>query len=325
MKYLPSILSNCRALMCCAMAMLGLSPVAKAEGPSDYEKTVEVSGTVISIGSDTLANLMNFWAEGFKKLHPNVTFQIEAKGSATAPPALTEGKSLLGPMSRAMKPEEEDAFEAKHGFKPTRYDVALDCLAVWVHKDNPVAGFTLAQLDSIFSKTRKSGYEDVSTWGQAGVTDPAWADLPISLYGRNSESGTYAYFKEHAMGKGDFKDSVKQQPGSAGVVQAVGKDRQGIGYSGIGYRTSDVRPVPLAKTENDKPFEPTFENALNKSYPLGRTLYIYVAKKPDAPLPPVVKEFLKYVLSKQGQEIVVKDGFGQLPDKTIEKNLKALD
>jgi phosphate transport system substrate-binding protein len=238
---------------------------------------------------------------------------------------LTAGKSLLGPMSRTMKPEEEDAFEAKHGFKPTRYDVALDCLAVWVHKDNPVKGFTLAQLDSIFSKTRKSGYEDVSTWGQAGVTDAGWADLPISLYGRNDESGTYKYFKEHAMGKGDFKNTVKQQPGSAGVVQAVGKDRQGIGYSGIGYRTSDVRAVALAKTENDKPVEPTFENALNKTYPLGRTLYIYVAKKPGEPLPPVVKEFLKFVLSKQGQEIVVKDGFGQLPDKTIAKNLKALD
>jgi phosphate transport system substrate-binding protein len=312
-------------IACCAISMFGFRSVAAAEIPEDYAKSVDVSGTVISIGSDTLANLMNFWSESFKKLHPNVTFQIEAKGSATAPPALTEGKSLLGPMSRAMKPEELDAFEAKHSFKPTRYDVALDCLAVWVNKDNPVKGFTLAQLDSIFSKSRKSGYEDVSTWGQAGVTDPAWADQPISLYGRNSESGTYAYFKEHAMGKGDFKDSVKQQPGSAGVVQAVGKDRQGVGYSGIGYRTSDVRAVPLAKTENDNPVEPTFENALNKSYPLGRTLYIYVAKKPGEPLTPVVREFIRFVLSKQGQEIVVKDGFGQLPKRTIEKNLKALD
>jgi phosphate transport system substrate-binding protein len=307
------------------MAVLGLSSLAKAEGPKEYVKTVEVSGTVISIGSDTLANLMNFWSEGFKKLHPNVTFQIEAKGSATAPPALTEGKSVLGPMSRAMKPEEVDAFEAKHGFKPTKYDVALDCVAVWVHKDNPVKGFTLAQLDSIFSKTRKFGYEDVSTWGQAGVSDAAWADQPISLYGRNSESGTYAYFKEHAMKKGDYKDSVKQQPGSAGVVQAVGKDRQGIGYSGIGYRTSDVRAVPLAKDETVKVVEPTFENSLNGTYPLGRTLFIYVAKKPNEPLPPVVKEFLRFVLSKQGQEIVVKDGFGQLPDEKLEKNVKALD
>jgi phosphate transport system substrate-binding protein len=307
------------------MVVLGPSPAAKAQGPKDYNKSVEVSGTVISIGSDTLANMMNMWAEAFKKLHPNVTFQIDSKGSATAPPALTEGKSLLGPMSRVMTPEEEDAFEAKHGFKPTRYDVALDCVAVWVHKDNPVKGFTLAQLDSMFSKTRKSGYHDISTWGQAGVTDAAWADLPISLYGRNNESGTYAYFKEHAMGKGDFKDTVKQQPGSGGVVQAVGKDRQSVGYSGIGYGTSDVRAVPLAKTDKDKYVEPTFENAINKTYPLGRTLFIYVAKKPGAPLPPAVKEFLKFVLSKQGQEIVVKDGFGQLPDKMIEKNLKAID
>ena len=306
-------------------AVLGLCLVVRADGPKDYEKTIEVSGTVIGIGSDTLANLMNYWSEGFKKEHPNVTFQIESKGSATAPPALTEGKALLGPMSRSMNPEEEDAFEAKHGFKPTRFDVALDCVAVWVHNDNPVKGFTLAQLDSIFSKTRKSGLPDISTWGQAGVTDTAWADLPISLYGRNSESGTYVFFKEHAMGKGDFKDTVKQQPGSAGVVQTVGTDRQGIGYSGIGYRTSDVRAVPLAKTENDKLVEPTFQNALNKTYPLGRALYIYVSKKPGEPLTPSVKEFLKFVLSKQGQEIVVKDGFGALPDKLIEKNLHALD
>ncbi len=324
MRYFPFVRPCGWAVLCCAM-MLGLSSVAKAEGPRNYEKSVEVSGTVISIGSDTLANVMTMWAKDFKKLHPNVTFQIEAKGSATAPPALTEGKSLLGPMSRAMTPEEEDAFEAKRGFKPTRCNVALDCVAVWVHKDNPIKGFTLAQLDSIFSKTRKSGYEDVSTWGQAGVTEPAWSDLPISLYGRNSESGTYAYFKEHAMGKGDFKDTVKQQPGSAGVVQAVGTDRLAIGYSGMGYRTSDVRSVPLAKTDNDKLVEPTYENALNKTYPLGRTLFIYVAKKPGEPLPPTVREFLKFVLSKEGQEIVTKDGFGQLPDKTLEKNLKALD
>ena len=180
MRYFPSVWPCGGAVLCCAMALLGFGSIAKAQGPRNYEKSVEVSGTVISIGSDTLANVMNMWAEDFEKLHPNVTFQLEAKGSATAPPALTEGKSLLGPMSRTMTPEEEDAFEAKRGFKPTRYDVALDCVAVWVHKDNPVKGFTLAQLDSIFSKTRKSGFEDVSTWGQAGVTDPAWAELPIT-------------------------------------------------------------------------------------------------------------------------------------------------
>ncbi len=302
MKSSQNVRRKALATLWCVAAIAGISATAKAEALKDYEKTVEVSGTVIGIGSDTLANLMNFWSESFKKLHPNVTFQIESKGSATAPPALTAGKSLLGPMSRAMEPAEEDAFESKHGFKPTRYDVALDCVAVWVNKDNPVKGFTLAQLDSIFSKTRKSGYSDVSAWGQAGVSDAGWADQRISLYGRNSESGTYKFFKEKVLGKtGDYKDSVKTQPGSAGVVQAVGTDRFGIGYSGIGYRTSDVRAVSLAKTENDKPVEPTFENALNKTYPLGRALYIYVSKKPGEPLPPVVKEFLKFVLQSKGR------------------------
>ena len=222
-----------------------------------------------------------------------------------------------------MEPEEIDHFEAKHGYKPTRVVVALDCIAVWVNKDNSVKALTLPQLDSIFSKTRNSGYSDVTKWGQAGMSAADWADQPISLYGRNSESGTYKYFKEHVFGKtGDFKDAVKTQPGSAGVVQAVGKDRLGIGYSGIGYRTSDVRAVPLARAENDKPIEPSFEN---KDYPLSRSLFVYVAKKPGQPLPPPVKEFLKFVLSKQGQEIVDKDGFGPLNDKAIEKNLKLLE
>ncbi len=313
------------AVISCAAAFVTIMSPAKADGPAEYQKAGDVSGTMTSIGSDTLLNLMNFWADEFKKMYPNVTFQIEGKGSATAPPALIEGKALLAPMSRTMKPEEEDKFEAKYGFKPTRFDVALDCLAVYVHKDNPVKGFTLSQLDCIFSKTRKSGFSEVTTWGQADLKDAGWADLPLSIYGRNSESGTYAFFKEHVLLKGDFKDTVKQQPGSAGVIDAVAKDRQGIGYSGIGYKTSEVRAVPLAKTENDKLVEPTFENAINKTYPLGRTLYIYVSKKPSEPLPPGVKEFLKYVLSKQGQTIVVKDGYGQLPDKMIDKNIKLLD
>jgi phosphate transport system substrate-binding protein len=288
-----------------------------------YEKVSGVDGSLNSIGSDTLNNLMTYWAEGFKKLYPNVNLQVEGKGSATAPPALVEGTAQLGPMSRKMKPEEEDAFEKKHGFKPTRISVALDCLAVYVHKDNPIQGFTLQQIDSIFSKTRKSGFDDITTWGQVGLTGE-WANLPMSLYGRNSASGTYAYFKEHALLKGDYKDTVKEQPGSAAVVNGIAADRAGIGYSGIGYRTSEVRAVPLAKNATDKLAEPTFANALNGSYPIGRTLYIYVAKKPGAPLPKALEEFLKFVVSREGQEIVIKDGYGPLPAKVVEKQLELL-
>lgn len=288
-----------------------------------YEKVSGVAGNLNSIGSDTLNNLMTFWAEAFNKLYPTVKIQIEGKGSATAPPALAQGTAQLGPMSRKMKIEEEEAFEQRHGFKPTRISVALDCLAVYVHKDNPIRGLTLQQVDCIFSKTRKSGYRDITTWGQLGLTGP-WADRPISLYGRNAASGTYAYFKEHALLKGDFKDTVKEQPGSAAVVNGVASDRAGIGYSGIGYKTSEVRALPLAKTAADPLVEPTFAAAIDGRYPLGRALYIYVAKNPREPLPKLIEEFLKFVLSREGQEIVAKDGYGPLPAKVIQEQLRLL-
>jgi phosphate transport system substrate-binding protein len=288
-----------------------------------YEKVSGVDGSLNSIGSDTLNNLMTYWAEAFNKLYPNVKIQVEGKGSATAPPALTKGTAQLGPMSRTMKPEEIDAFEKEHGFKPTRISVALDCLAVYVHKDNPIKGLTLTQLDGIFSKTHKSGSPDITAWGQVGLTDD-WEATSMSIFGRNSASGTYAYFKEHVLGKGDYKDTVKEQPGSAAVVNSVATDRAGIGYSGIGYRTSEVRAIPLAKDAKSPLVEPTFANALKGAYPLGRTLYIYVAKKPDEPMPTLIQEFLKFVLSNEGQQIVVKDGYGPLPAKVVAKQLDVL-
>lgn len=288
-----------------------------------YQKVSGVDGSLNSIGSDTLNNLMTYWAEAFSKSYPNVKIQVEGKGSATAPPALAAGTAQLGPMSRKMKPEEEDAFEKKHGFKPTKISVALDCLAIYVHKDNPIVGLTLPQADCIFSKTRKSGYENIATWGEAGLGGD-WTSMPISLYGRNSASGTYAYFKEHVLLKGDYKDTVKEQPGSAAVVNGIAADRAGIGYSGIGYRTSEVRALSLAKDGKTPLVEPSFANALKGTYPLGRTLYIYVAKKPGEPLPKLIEEFLKFVFSHEGQEIVVKDGYGVLPAKVIQKQLELL-
>jgi phosphate transport system substrate-binding protein len=289
-----------------------------------YKSASGVSGNLNSVGSDTLNNLLTLWAEGFRKVYPSVNIQVEGKGSATAPPALIQGTAQLGPMSRAMKKEEEEEFEKTFGYKPTRISVALDCLAVYVHKDNPVAGLSLVQVDGIFSKTRKLSGPDITTWGDLGVKGEL-AALPISIYGRNSASGTYAFFKEHALGKGDFKDEVKEQPGSAAVVQGVAKDRAAIGYSGIGYRTSEVRVLTLAKATGQELVEPTFDNALNGKYPLGRALYIYINKKPSEPLPPLGKEFIKYVLSKEGQEVVIKDGYGPLPMSLIEKQLKLIE
>jgi len=290
-----------------------------------YEKVSGVSGNLSSVGSDTLANLMTLWAEQFKRVYPNVNIQIQAAGSSTAPPALSEGTSNLGPMSRLMKDNEIEAFEKKHGYKPTPIAVAIDALAVFVHKDNPIEGLSLQQVDAIFSSTRTCGeHEDITYWGQLGLTG-AWATRGIQLYGRNSVSGTYGYFKQHALCKGDYKNNVNEQPGSASVVQSVSSSLNGIGYSGIGYTTSSVRAVPLSIAP-DKPFiEAIPANALNGSYPLARFLYIYVNKQPGKPMDPLTSQFLAMVLSKQGQEIVVKDGYIPLPNTVSARELKKLD
>src|SRR3989454_9123061 len=200
-----------------------------------YRPTSGVSGNLSSIGSDTLNNLMTLWAETFNKFYPNAKIQIEGKGSSTAPPALIAGTAQLGPMSRAMKGTEIDQFEKKYGHKPLAVRTSVDALAVFVNKDNPIKCLTLAQVDAMFSKSRRWGYkEDVKSWGQLGLAGE-WASRPISLYGRNSASGTYGFFKEHTLKNGDYKDEVKEQPGSASVVQGVTVDRFAAGYSGIGY------------------------------------------------------------------------------------------
>ncbi len=289
----------------------------------DYAKASGVSGNISSVGSDTLANLMTLWAEEFKKLYPNVNVQIQAAGSSTAPPALTEGTSNFGPMSRKMKDGELASFESKFGYKPTPIGVAIDALAVYVNKDNPITGLTIPQVDAMFSATRKCGYaNDITTWGNAGLTGE-WANRPIQLYGRNSVSGTYGYFKKKALCKGDYKDSVNEQPGSASVVQGVTKSINGLGYSGIGYKTSGVKAVPLAKKGNDY-IEATPENASNGTYPLGRFLYVYVNKHPNKGLPPLESEFIKMVLSKTGQLVVVKDGYIPLPAKVADAQLSKI-
>lgn len=301
---------------------LSAAPVALDPALPAYTPVPGVSGTLNSIGSDTLNNLMTLWAEGFKAKYPNVVIQIEGKGTSTAPPALIAGTAQIGPMSRPMKGEEIDEFEKKMGYKPTEVKVAIDALAVYAHKDNPIEGMTMAQVDGAFSTTRKLGGTDITDWGQLGLD--AWKGRPISLFGRNSASGTYGFFKEHALGKGDFRSSVKEQPGSSGVVQGVGSDLYSLGYSGIGYRTAAVKPVPLG-TEAGKIFEPSYDNCLSGDYPLARFLYVAVNKKPAAAMDTLTKEFLKFVLSKDGQEIVVKDGYYPMPAEVVTEALKGLE
>ena len=286
-----------------------------------YGKTSGVSGNMSSVGSDTLNNLMTLWAESFRRQYPNIRVQIEGKGSSTAPPSLIQGTAQLGPMSRPMKADEIDGFEKKYGYKPTAIRVAVDALAVYVNKDNPLQQLTMQEVDAMFSKGRACGGKPVANWGQAGIKDGAWASRPVSLYGRNSASGTYGFFKEHALCKGDFKDTVKEQPGSASVVQGVTEDKFAIGYSGIGYRTSGVKALKLAAKKGGQYFGVEPADVYSGKYPLSRYLYVYVNKAPNKPLDPLVREFLKFALSKEGQEIVVKDGYMPIPAKVAQEEL----
>ena len=286
-----------------------------------YKAVSGISGNLSSIGSDTLNNLMTLWAEAFQKFYPNARIQIEGKGSSTAPPALISGTAQLGPMSREMKGTEVDSFEKKYGYKPTPIRTSVDALAVFVNKDNPIKCMTIAQVDAVFSKSRRHGHkDDIRTWGQLGLTGE-WASRPISLYGRNSASGTYGFFKEHTLKNGDYKDQVKEQPGSASVVQGVTVDRFAMGYSGIGYATAGVRAVPLAAKDGARCYEADPDNAYAGSYPLSRFLYVYLNKAPGKPLEPLTREFLKLVVSKEGQEVVIKDGYFPIPASIAREEL----
>ena len=307
-----------------AAAPLTAQPVTVDASIAPYQKVGGISGNLNSVGSDTLNNVMTLWAESFKQQYPNVRIQIEGKGSSTAPPALISGTAQLGPMSREMKPSEIDEFEKKFGYPPTKIKVAIDALAIFVNKDNPLKELTLQQADAMFSKGRAcGGPKDITTWGDLGLTGD-WASKPISLYGRNSASGTYGFFKEHALCNGDYKDTVKEQPGSASVVQGIAEDKYGIGYSGIGYQTSGVKTLALAPKPGD-PFVPTDpKEVYTGKYPLARFLYVYINQAPNKPLDPLVKQFVGYILSRDGQEVVVKDGYLPLLAKTDAEELQKL-
>ena len=305
-------------------ALVGAQAIAGVAGLSSYERMSGIAGNLSSVGSDTLNNLMTYWSEGFAKIYPSVHVQVEGKGSATAPPALIAGTSQLGPMSRPMKSSEIDAFEKTYGYKPTAISVALDALVVYVNKDNPIQHLNIAQVDAIFSGTRScGGSTDVVNWAQLGLGGE-WSH-PISLYGRNSASGTYAYFKERALCKGDYKSSVKEQPGSATVVEGVSNDRYAIGYSGMGYKTAGVRIVPLSGLGSATVYEATQDNVYAGTYPISRYLYIYINRAPGQPVDPLVKQFLLYVISEEGQQAVVKDGFAPLVKEIAQTEMKKLE
>jgi len=289
-----------------------------------YRLVATLSGHIKSIGSDTLGREAALWASAFEKLYPDVKIDIEAKGSATAPPALLDGMAQFGPMSRPMMAEETAAFDAKYGYKVSRFRVAVDALAVYVNKDNPIPCLTLPQVNGIFASTIKApGSANIKTWGDLGLTGE-WAAQPIALYSRNAVSGTYEYFRETALYGGDYKPDIKQLPGSEAVVESVAGDKFGIGYSGIGYKTDSVRAVPLASYYGATCYDVSVEPTLSGKYPIARYLYVYVNKNPAQPLEPLRAEFIKYILSKDGQTQTEKDRFYPITNEIREAELRKL-
>lgn len=281
--------------------------VAAADLPH-YEKKAGISGSLLTVGSDTLAGMTTLWVEAFKSYYPNVNAQVQASGSSTAPPALTEGTAQFGPMSRPMKHKEIEAFKNAYGYEPTVLRVAIDAIGIFVQRDNPIKGLNYRQLDAIFSTTMLCGAtQRMTSWQQLGVPYQ-WAKRSIQLFSRNSVSGTYGYFKKNVLCGGDFATNVNEQPGSASVVQSVASSINTIGYSSIGYRVSGVRLLPIAKDGTDY-IEPSRANIIDSKYPLSRYLYIYVNKKPNQPMSQIESEFIRFIFSEQGQQLVVKEGY----------------
>jgi phosphate transport system substrate-binding protein len=289
-----------------------------------YTRTPGVAGKISSVGSDTLANLMTFWSQEFKTLYPQVGFQIQASGSSTAPPALIEGTATIGPMSRELKPSEIRDFTRMHGYPPTVLKVAMDAIAIFVDRRNPISGMTLQQVDAVFSQTQYCGSDTrIEQWSQLGVDEVGYRS-PIRTYGRNSVSGTYGLFKIMALCDGDFKNTVNEQPGSASVVLSVASGTGAIGYAAYGYKTAGVRAVPLGESL-DSLIPLSIETVRNESYPFARFLYLVINKKPGEPLPTLEREFLRFILSKEGQAQVIRDGYFPIREDVLLRQRRLLE
>ncbi len=280
-----------------------------------------VSGSLTVVGSDTMKPFTEIWAGELQRFYPGLVIRVESLGSETGLSALLEGKAQIAAMSRRMTSQEISEFMREFGYEPTEVPVAVDALTVFVHRDNSIIGLTLQELDSVFCAERRRGLKyRIDTWGDLGL-DTGWADTPIHLYGRDGRSGTAAFFREHVCEGADFHPTMTKSAGSASVVVDIMKDRYGIGFSGIGYRTSAVRPVPLASASGMRYVEPTIQSIMDGSYPLRRTLYLYVNRPPKGPASPAVVEFVKFAVSLQGQQVVLNHGYFPLATEELNRTM----
>ena len=308
-----------------------------------YNPQSQVAGSFKIQGSDTMYPLLTRLAMEFQRRHPKASFDVRGGGSTNAiktflEPPLSTPVSHVGKVvifdersfpplissSRELFDAEIKEFEAQHGYEPLAVPVAVDAVALYVHKDNPLKGVTLDEVDAMFSTTRNRGHKaSITQWGQLGLTGD-WEKSKIELFGRDRKSGTRAFFQEHCLAGGEFAPGVHDEPGAASVILDLSRNQTGIGYSGFGLQSSNVRILPLAEAPGMPFVAPSPKTVTDQSYPLRRVLYLYLDKNPKSALPEVVKEFLTFMMSQEGQEAVIKAGFFPLPASQVPKNVLAL-
>jgi phosphate transport system substrate-binding protein len=274
---------------------------------AEYQPSTNIAGVVRAVGSSTLSNLLFRWSTEFYRLYSSVELQITGGGSETAVPALIEGHADLGPMSRPMSESEVERFRAKFGYPPTRLTVAVDAIAVYVNKHNPLTRISFRELDAIFSDTRKRGSSAIRTWGQLGLTGE-WAGRFILLKGPSSAHGLYGVFRSLVLTGGDYRLDMRPGPVASSIVQAVAAEDGAIGFASHFLAAARTKTLAVARDEGGPYVLPIVENAVDGSYPLARNLFIYLNRPPGTPLAPALREFLRFICSEQGQEIAARDG-----------------
>jgi phosphate transport system substrate-binding protein len=342
--------------LCAALPIILVSPLAHALKYAAPEHHLEVDPSIPSwtpgevksepeeevnlVGADIMDEITLGWIKLYRKAYPKLSVTMEAKASGTGGPALTEGRSHMAPIGRELMPAEEKAFEDKFGYKPLAIRVATGSVGslgktatsvIFVDKDNPIKGLTLSELDAIYSKSRKRGHADITTWGQLGLTGE-WANRPIHLYGLKPVNGIEQFVKNVVLLGGEYKDNIQYTKGKgfthafSVAAEDMATNKGGLTYALLSNVTPNIKVVPLAEKEGQPFLHPTVENVYTHKYPLSRYVYIYINKKPGQPLEPKIKEFLKAVLSRAGQDVVAKEGvFIPLTPEVVKEELQKLE
>jgi phosphate transport system substrate-binding protein len=287
-----------------------------------YHATGSAKGTIRAVGGTSSMMLLSRAADAFRQIEPEFRAEFTAGGSSTGPPALLAGTSSMITMSRPLNDAEVAAFTAKYHYAPTAVPVAEGAITIFVHRDNPVAALSLTQLRQMFTRERQPDGNVIDHWDEVGVGGK-WSDRPINLYRMDDRRGETSIFRERALGGADYSALAEAEMTASSAVQAVAVDRNGIAFAPTFFRCLGVRTVPLIGADG-QPYLPTGPHCRDGRYPLAREFYIYLNKAPGKPLDAATTEFLRFVLSRDGQQTMIESGVFALSKSEVDRGLSAL-